>query len=536
MDTSDRAPMVRNALRETDVISVAVTEEENSNVMTELEGACAVGSNLRLSSHQLALSVLTPKLLFVSISQFVRAFLPDQSQNFYLIGFMVTLLLIPLCWSVDMRILARLSMVANIATMIGTILVLAYLLTAGLQPYNTFPAYTNFQNLLIGFSIVIFAFEGIGMVLPIENKMAHPKGYTDLTGVLNVGMVVVICVCASVGFFGFLNAGDNAQGSITLTIPERPFWFAPIKPLFIFAILVSYLVQYYIPAIIFARLMEKLRCHREASENRRYIHIKTMRVSLVLFTSGYAGVGIVLSEQTEVYLLDWMPVDSRLCAVRLATSVRESRGSEVHRTLFIVSAYAPTDCSSESAKDSFYDALGALLQQAKSSDIVVVAGDMNAQTVPLQYEFPEQRKLLDNVVPTIKPAPNPNRPHRRQLSVARVDHRPPLLLEHQPPQLHPAHHPTPDENECPRRPTSLVNPKGRGNGRCKECWKRAQAFALDSFNWSAETSCQRNNQGPKWLPDMQQSRTFGPLDTVLRAEIQLAICHLQSRNLAINRE
>ncbi|GAA50796.1 hypothetical protein CLF_105051 [Clonorchis sinensis] len=74
--------------------------------------------------------------------------------------------------------------------------------------------------------------------------------------------------------------------------------------------------------------------------------------------AGYAGVGIVLSERAEASLLDWIPVDSRLCAVRLATSVRESRGSEVHRTLFIVSAYAPTDCSSESAKDSFYDALG----------------------------------------------------------------------------------------------------------------------------------------------------------------------------------
>ncbi|KER28018.1 hypothetical protein T265_05064 [Opisthorchis viverrini] len=95
--------------------------------------------------------------------------------------------------------------------------------------------------------------------------------------------------------------------------------------------------------------------------------------------AGYAGVGIVLSERAKASLLDWIPVDSRLCAVRLATSVRESRGSEVHRTLFIVSAYAPTDCSSESAKDSFYDALGALLQQAKSSDIVVVAGNMNAQ-------------------------------------------------------------------------------------------------------------------------------------------------------------
>ncbi|GAA55228.1 hypothetical protein CLF_107357 [Clonorchis sinensis] len=50
--------------------------------------------------------------------------------------------------------------------------------------------------------------------------------------------------------------------------------------------------------------------------------------------AGYAGVGIVLSERAEASLLDWIPVDSRLCAVRLATSVRESRGSEANRTLF----------------------------------------------------------------------------------------------------------------------------------------------------------------------------------------------------------
>ena len=47
--------------------------------------------------------------------------------------------------------------------------------------------------------------------------------------------------------------------------------------------------------------------------------------------------------------------------------------------LLIVCAYASTNCSSEAAKDSFYDALRALLQLAESSDIVVVAGDMNAQ-------------------------------------------------------------------------------------------------------------------------------------------------------------
>ncbi|KER32732.1 hypothetical protein T265_01222 [Opisthorchis viverrini] len=67
--------------------------------------------------------------------------------------------------------------------------------------------------------------------------------------------------------------------------------------------------------------------------------------------AAYAGVGSVLSEQAEASLLDWILVFSRLCAVRLAKSVRESRESEVHRTLFVVSAYAPTDCSPESAKD-----------------------------------------------------------------------------------------------------------------------------------------------------------------------------------------
>ncbi|KER30880.1 hypothetical protein T265_02806 [Opisthorchis viverrini] len=44
----------------------------------------------------------------------------------------------------------------------------------------------------------------------------------------------------------------------------------------------------------------------------------------------------VLSHRAEVSLLDWIPVDSRLCAVRLATSVKESHKRQVDRCLFIV--------------------------------------------------------------------------------------------------------------------------------------------------------------------------------------------------------
>ncbi|KER27161.1 hypothetical protein T265_13857, partial [Opisthorchis viverrini] len=46
---------------------------------------------------------------------------------------------------------------------------------------------------------------------------------------------------------------------------------------------------------------------------------------------------------------------------------------------YLMSAYSPTDCSSEVEKDTFYRELSGLIRQAKCTDIVILAGDMNAQ-------------------------------------------------------------------------------------------------------------------------------------------------------------
>ena len=47
--------------------------------------------------------------------------------------------------------------------------------------------------------------------------------------------------------------------------------------------------------------------------------------------------------------------------------------------MFVVSAYAPTTSSSTEPKDEFYQEVSTLLGSAKSIDIVVLAGDLNAQ-------------------------------------------------------------------------------------------------------------------------------------------------------------
>ncbi|CAH8465708.1 unnamed protein product [Schistosoma curassoni] len=45
----------------------------------------------------------------------------------------------------------------------------------------------------------------------------------------------------------------------------------------------------------------------------------------------------------------------------------------------VVSAYSPTDCSSDDVKDELYRKLSYLLRKARRSDVVIVAGDFNAQ-------------------------------------------------------------------------------------------------------------------------------------------------------------
>jgi exonuclease III len=95
--------------------------------------------------------------------------------------------------------------------------------------------------------------------------------------------------------------------------------------------------------------------------------------------SGQAGVGVALSPRAEAALLDWIPVNSRLCAVRLEGSCRVNSRRSDTRALFVVSAYAPTDCSPDTIKDVFYQQLHELLHKASRTDIVLLAGDLNAR-------------------------------------------------------------------------------------------------------------------------------------------------------------
>ena len=76
--------------------------------------------------------------------------------------------------------------------------------------------------------------------------------------------------------------------------------------------------------------------------------------------------------------MDWIPVNSRLCAVRISVSIKVNANRSDRRCLFIVSPYAPTARFSKEEKDDFYRKLSRLIFSTKSSDVVIVVGDMTA--------------------------------------------------------------------------------------------------------------------------------------------------------------
>lgn len=74
-------------------------------------------------------------------------------------------------------------------------------------------------------------------------------------------------------------------------------------------------------------------------------------------SSAFVGVGVTTSARAEAAPIDRISINSRLCAVRLESPMKMRRNRREKQCLFIVSAYALTDCSPDVIKNEFYHQL-----------------------------------------------------------------------------------------------------------------------------------------------------------------------------------
>merc|ERR1719445_1823622 len=92
-------------------------------------------------------------------------------------------------------------MIANMLQLVGLAIIFYYLFQG--LPYSwERKAFATWGQLPLYFGTAIYGFEGIGVVLPLENQMKTPGDMKGWNGVLNTSMIIISCLYIAVGFFG----------------------------------------------------------------------------------------------------------------------------------------------------------------------------------------------------------------------------------------------------------------------------------------------------------------------------------------------
>ncbi|KAH8298198.1 hypothetical protein KR018_010617, partial [Drosophila ironensis] len=179
----------------------------------------------------------------------------------------------------NLKYLTPVSLIASLLTVVGLAITFSYMLQ-DLPDVHTVKPVASWATLPLYFGTAIYAFEGIGVVLPLENNMRTPEDFGGSTGVLNTGMVIVACLYTSVGFFGYLKYGESVKGSITLNLPQGDILSELVRISMAVAIFLSYTLQFYVPV----NIVEPFVCSHFNTTRGKELAATVLRVVLVTFT------------------------------------------------------------------------------------------------------------------------------------------------------------------------------------------------------------------------------------------------------------
>lgn len=209
----------------------------------------------------------------------------DWSVRIYILLTMLPILLIGQIR--ELKYLVPFSALANLFIVVTFGITLYYIFKDSLN-FDDKPLFSSFGTLPLFFSTVIFAMEGIGVVMPVENSMAKPQHFLGCPGVLNTAMGTVIVLYAVIGFFGYVRFGDESKGSITLNLPLEDTLAVVAQILIALAILFTFGLQFYVPMDILWR-----KIHDKIPKNRHQISQIALRSGIMIIMG---GVGLAVPE------------------------------------------------------------------------------------------------------------------------------------------------------------------------------------------------------------------------------------------------
>ncbi|XP_055498640.1 proton-coupled amino acid transporter 1 [Leucoraja erinacea] len=171
----------------------------------------------------------------------------SMDSRLYILSFLPFIIL--LVFIQNLKYLTPLSMLANLAMLVSVILIFIHLF-AHISHSSDLPKVGDWKSFAMFFGTAIFAFEGIGVVLPLENKMQKPHQFP---AILYSAIAIVTILYVSIGVLGYTCFGEEIKGSVTLNLP--PCWlYQSVKILYSFGIFITYAVQFFVAAEILVPL------------------------------------------------------------------------------------------------------------------------------------------------------------------------------------------------------------------------------------------------------------------------------------------
>ncbi|CAG5056089.1 unnamed protein product [Parnassius apollo] len=203
------------------------------------------------------------------------------------------ILLVPLCIMCQIRYLkwlAPFSFIANVLLIITFAICLYYIFKDEIL-FADKKIVGEAARFPVFLSTVIFAMEGIGMVMPVENSMKKPEHFLGCPGVLVIAMSLITLLYSILGLFGYLRYGDALRGSITLNLPINDWPAVCAKCFIALSILLTYPLHFYVVLDIFTRYAEP-----HIKEKYRSITQVFVRIAVVCISGGI-GIALPMLEQ-----------------------------------------------------------------------------------------------------------------------------------------------------------------------------------------------------------------------------------------------
>ncbi|XP_033191566.1 proton-coupled amino acid transporter-like protein pathetic isoform X2 [Bombus vosnesenskii] len=203
----------------------------------------------------------------------------DRDVRFYMAALLPFLIAFSLVR--NLKFLAPFSMIANILIATGMGITFYYIFS-DLPSISDLPNFSSWSQLPLFFGTAIFALEGIGVVMSLENNMKTPTHFIGCPGVLNTGMFCVVLLYSTVGFFGYWRYGEDTKASITLNPEQNEVLAQSAKLMIAVAIFLTYGLQFYVPMEIIWKNL------KQYFSSRKLLGEYLVRILMVIFTVGVA--------------------------------------------------------------------------------------------------------------------------------------------------------------------------------------------------------------------------------------------------------